>query len=338
MKGIVFAEKGKVVVLKDLEQPRLEKGDIMTRTRVSGVSTGTELNFLTGGCYARPWPVIPGYQNMGEVIEVPSGNSPLRVGQRVYSHYWYRPVEFTYQGRVHNKDAGAHVALRGGPPVHANLIPLPDDIVDEEASLLSVVCIGMHGARRSGASIGKKVLVMGLGLIGQFAAQSARALGACCHGLGRRAIRLEMAEKLACEKVFDGDDPEIWKKIREEAPYDIIIETTGINAPLDLALECLAGERNEEREMMRQGVLYLMGGRDKIEYTNMLAHPKEAILMHSSHHTRKEIEEALRLRRLGLITIAPLITHRFSPDEAPEVYQRLLQRDPEILGAVFQWS
>jgi threonine dehydrogenase-like Zn-dependent dehydrogenase len=159
---------------------------------------------------------------------------------------------------------------------------LPEDISDEEASLLSAVSIGMHGARRSGASIGKKVLVLGLGMIGQFAAQSA-------------------------------------------------------NAFLDLALECLAGERNEEREMMRQGVLYLMGGREKIEYTNMLAHPKEAILMHSSHHTRKEVHEALRLRRLGIINIAPLITHRFSPDEAPNVYQRLLEGDPDMLGVVFKW-
>ena len=337
MKGIVFAEKGKVVVLKDMAAPRLESGDVMTKTTVTGVTAGTELNFLTGGCYSRPWPVIPGYQNVGEVIEVSSQDSPLEVGQRVYSHYWYRPVRFTYRGKEFTRDPGAHVELRGGPPVHPNLIPLPDDISDEAASLLSVVCIGIHGARRSGASIGKKVLVLGLGLIGQFAAQSARALGACCHGLGRRRLRLEMAEKLACEKVFDGNAPDVWAQIRDESPYDIIIETTGVNALLDRALECLAGERNEEREMMRQGVVCLMGGRDRVEYTNMLAHPKEAILMHSSHHTRQEVYEALRLRRMGIIKIAPLITHRFSPEEAPEVYHRLLEHDPQMLGVVFKW-
>jgi threonine dehydrogenase-like Zn-dependent dehydrogenase len=70
----------------------------------------------------------------------------------------------------------------------------------------------------------------------------------------------------------------------------------------------------------------------------MLAHPKEAILMHSSHHTRKEVYEALRLKRLGIIKIAPLITHRFSPDEAPEVYRRLLTGDSEVLGVVFKWQ
>jgi 2-desacetyl-2-hydroxyethyl bacteriochlorophyllide A dehydrogenase len=337
MKGIVFAEKGKVVVLEDLASPKLETGDVMIRTRVSGVTAGTELNFLTGGCYAQPWPILPGYQNVGEVIEISAKDGPLEIGQRVYSHYWYRPVRFAYRGKEYTRDAGAHLELRCGPPIHANLIPLPEDISDEEASLLSAVSIGMHGARRSGASIGKKVLVLGLGMIGQFAAQSARALGACCHGLDISRFRLEMAKEFACEKVFDGNADDVWEQIQNESPYDIIIETTGVNAFLDRALECLAGERNEEREMMRQGVLYLMGGREKIEYTNMLAHPKEAILMHSSHHTRKEVHEALRLRRLGIINIAPLITHRFSPDEAPNVYQRLLEGDPDMLGVVFKW-
>jgi 2-desacetyl-2-hydroxyethyl bacteriochlorophyllide A dehydrogenase len=338
MKGIVFAEKGKVVVLNDLSNPKLEDKDVMTKTLVSGVTAGTELNFLTGGCYSKPWPVLPGYQNVGKVVETYSSDSPLKVGQRVYSHYWYRPVQFSYQGKQYTHDAGAHVEFRGGSPIHPNLIPLPDDISDEEASVLSVVCVGMHGARRSGASIGKKVLVLGMGLIGQFAAQTARALGACCHGMARSDLRLEMAKALSCEMVFDGKDPKVWDRIAKEAPYDIIIETTGSNDLLDPSLRCLAGERNEEREMMRQGVLYLMGGRDKIEYTNMLGHPKEAILMHSSHHTRKEVYEALRLRKLGILKIAPLITHRFSPDEAPEVYKRLLSGDPKILGCVFTWQ
>ncbi len=338
MKGIVFAEKGKVVVLNDLSTPKLENKDVMTKTLVSGITAGTELNFLTGGCYSKPWPVLPGYQNVGKVVETLSSDSPLRVGQRVYSHYWYRPVQFVYQGKEYTYDAGSHLEFRGGPPIHPNLIPLPDDISDEEAAILSVVCIGMHGARRSGASIDKKVLILGLGLIGQFAAQGARALGACCHGIDKIDIRLEKAKELSCEMVFDGKDSGVWDKIAKEAPYDIVIETTGSNMLLDYALKYLAGERNEEREMMRQGVIYLMGGRDKIEYTNMLAHPKEAILMHSSHHTRKEVYEALRLKRLGIIKIAPLITHRFSPDEAPEVYKRLLNGDPKILGCVFKWQ
>ena len=342
MKGIVFGGKGKVVTLDDISPPDLQPGDIMTRTRMTGITAGTELNFLLGGCYSRPWPVIPGYQNVGEVIKVTSPDSPLKVGQRVYSHYWYRPLRFTYEGKSYLQDetalgAGAHVEYRGGPPLHPNLIPLGDDISDEEAAFLSVVCIGMHGATRTGASIGKKVLVIGLGMIGQFAAQAARASGACVHALGRRRIRLDLAEKFSSERVFDAGDASVWGEIRKEAPYDIIIETTG-SQDLDRALECLAGERNEAREMVRQGTLYLMGGRDTISYTNILAHRKEAILMHSSHHTRKEVDEALRLRRLGLLHIVPLITHRFTPDEAAHVYGRLLKGEPEMLGVVFKWS
>ena len=68
MKGIVFTEKGKIHVIDNISSPKLEHGDVLTKTRIRGVSTGTELNFLTGGCYSQPWPVIPGYQNVGTVI------------------------------------------------------------------------------------------------------------------------------------------------------------------------------------------------------------------------------------------------------------------------------
>ena len=35
--------------------------------------------------------------------------------------------------------------------------------------------------------------------------------------------------------------------------------------------------------------------------------------MHRSHHTRKEVHEVLCPRHLGILKIAPLITHEFSP-------------------------
>jgi threonine dehydrogenase-like Zn-dependent dehydrogenase len=247
MKGIVFTDMGKAHVMDNISSPKLTQGDVLTKTRTSGVSTATELNFLTGGCYSQPWPIIPGYQNVGTVIEVIAEELPIYIGNRFYSHYWYRPVEFTYQSKSHTKDAGAHVEYREGPPVHPNLISLPEDIPDEQAALLSVVCIGLHGARRSGASVGKKVLVLELGLIGQFASQVARLLGACCHGFGRRQLCLDLAEKYACERVFSGRELDVWNQIKRESPYDIIIETTGNNEFIDRSLECLTGERDQER-------------------------------------------------------------------------------------------
>ena len=103
------------------------------------------------------------------------------------------------------------------------MIPLPEDIPGEQAALLSVVCIGLHEARRSGASIGKKVLVLGLGLFVQFASQAARLLGACCHGFGRWRLCLDLAEKYACERVFSGREPNVWNQIKREGLYDIVI-------------------------------------------------------------------------------------------------------------------
>ena len=53
--------------------------------------------------------------------------------------------------------------------------------------------------------------------------------------------------------------------------------------------------------------------------------------MHRSHHTRKEVHEVLCPRHLGILKIAPLITHEFSPlaqakNLAGETHEAFLSR------------
>jgi threonine dehydrogenase-like Zn-dependent dehydrogenase len=44
------------------------------------------------------------------------------------------------------------------------------------------------------------------------------------------------------------------------------------------------------------------------------------------------------LLRTGRMEVDGLISHRFTPDEAPEVYARLQTHRSEYLGVLFDWS
>jgi len=36
--------------------------------------------------------------------------------------------------------------------------------------------------------------------------------------------------------------------------------------------------------------------------------------------------------------MAPILSGSFPPAEAPQIYQRLLEKDPELITVAFRWS
>ena len=141
VRAIVFPAANEVELREDLAEPLLGPGDIAVRTTFSGLSVGTERNFLTGGSYGLGFPQLAGYQLAGVVTDVSSDVTTMGPGDRVFAHlFWNRP----FPGETFAW-LGAHASLHTGPatgPIHR----LPDDVADDEASLLSIASIGLCSA------------------------------------------------------------------------------------------------------------------------------------------------------------------------------------------------
>lgn len=324
LKAIVFPAKGHVTLWDELSLPELGPGDLEVRTTYSGVTAGTEKNLLTGGNYSPGFPVLPGYQQVGRIGRIGPAVVDWQVGQRVYAHFWGHP----FIGPAHH-GIGAHVAARVGP-AGGNLIALPEEISDDEAALLSVASIGLHAVRRAGVGLGQRVLIFGLGIIGQFAAQAVRALGGRAIGVDPVAARLAWARQLGCEQTFDHGTPEVWEQLAAAGPFDAVIETTGLNDLVDAVLE--------RALLVPRGSIVLVGGRFRVEYDFNRAQRLEAAILHTTHHENADSLEVIRLLQAGLWQIAPLITHRFRPEEAPDAWRLILGERPEWLGIVFDWT
>lgn len=336
MHAVVSDGAGGAELRDDVPVASLGPGCVRVTTRVTGISAGTESRSIRT---AREPRLIPGYQNVGIVAEVGGDVAGVSAGDRVYTHHWHGmvPPPHPTLGPV-RLASGAQASERVGLAASADLVVLPEWVDDEDAAFLSVSAIGLHTARRGGAGRGQRVLVTGLGLVGLHAVQGARLEGAEVYGLDRLASRLTWARDLGCVRAYDASSADVWAEVADDGPFDVVIETTGVNALMDPILRVVAGERSPAREMVRQGTIVMVGLRDQAQYTFSLAHPKEVILTHTSHHTRKDLDDVLAALRRSEWRISSLVTHRLRPDEAPDFYARAGGGAEDMLGAIVAWA
>lgn len=147
---------------------------VVCRTRMSAISTGTDMKTYHGlqhpeQCY---YPLVPGYENMGVVVE-PGAYAPgLRAGDRVMINECRRYLDCcaAWGGGtllVH-KDA-ANAGGAGDP-----LCRVPDNVSDSDAVLAYLACVPLKGIERFRFRSGDVVAVFGAGMVGVSAAQILR--------------------------------------------------------------------------------------------------------------------------------------------------------------------
>ena len=199
MKSVVQPIKGGPVEVLDVPQPTPEPTEVLVRTLASVISPGTERavtklaqSSLLAKARARPDLVrqvvrkarteglaataqsvrgrlaedLPlGYSAAGEVVEVGSAVSGLRVGQLVATG---------------GAGKANHAEFQAVPGLLC--VPVPDGVPAKDAAFTTVASIALHGLRLAEAGPGSKVVVIGLGLVGQLAARLGMAAG--CDVIG----------------------------------------------------------------------------------------------------------------------------------------------------------
>jgi bacteriochlorophyllide a dehydrogenase len=289
------------------------------------ISPGTELWQSSGRFTWSPtrYPAVPGYQRVGIVEAVGEGVSGYEVGQRVFATVARHAQPLAAQ-------FGAHAAL--APTPAEEVLPLPAGLSDLDASGLVVAQVGLNAAMRSGACPGELVLVVGDGLIGQCAAQAARALGANVIMAGHRPGRLALAEAGGAVGV-NARPGTLADTVREAArgvEVDIILDTA----------QSLASQA-DYAPLLRRGrtrIVYCgftpsgswadMGELQKLELTTHFV----------SGWTRERLAAAADLLAIGRMSLARLVQHQVSPREAATMYQLLRAPGEASVGVVFDWG
>jgi len=205
-------------IIEELPRPQCKQGHVLIRTSKSLISAGTErmlvdfgkANYIdkarqqpekvkmvldkvkTDGLLTTidavksklDQPLPMGYSNVGIVEEVADGITEFKIGDRVLSN-------------------GSHSEMVCVPK---NLVAhIPDEVSDEDASFTVVSSIALQGIRLLNPTIGEKIVVMGLGLIGLISIQILKANGCKVLGMDFDPTKVALANDLGVKSLLLSD-------------------------------------------------------------------------------------------------------------------------------------
>ncbi|MBN9022839.1 MAG: alcohol dehydrogenase catalytic domain-containing protein [Rhizobiales bacterium] len=256
MKAIVITAPGKAA-LREVEPEALGPDDVRIRLLATGIC-GTDVEifdgtmpYFTAGMAA--YPVIPGHEWVGEVVEAGSRVAAFRPGDRVVGECsvgclrcatcragdYHRCAERTETGILNR--SGGFAELVTFPALFLHRIDASVPL--ESAAMVEPAAVAFNGVRRSGVTPRDHVAVFGDGPIGLLVAMMARACGAArVTVVGATPHRLALARSLVADSVVDiNRTPDVAAALAGAAgPPTVAIEATGNPAAVESALASVA--------------------------------------------------------------------------------------------------
>ena len=241
MKALVFEAPDKPVVT-DVDMPSITDNEVMVRTRTVGICHSDYE--LLAGRYIIPisYPVTPGHEWCGEIIEVGKAVKDFKPGDRVVGECVVRTPE-----RLHHFGFSMHGADREFFNVNPQwLHKLPDAVDDKRGALIEPFTCGFYAVLRSGGTnASETVVVSGGGTIGLVSAAAAIGMGARVIVVDPIPTRREIALKLGADAAVDPSDGGAPERIRELTGgkgADLVVEASGHDASLAAVLDFVREE------------------------------------------------------------------------------------------------
>jgi len=320
---------GKANLLEKAVQQPDRVRQVLTKMMTDGIRPTLENVFSR---LDQPLPL--GYCNVGRVIDTGPGVEGFQTGQRVISN-------------------GRHAEVVAVP---LNLLAaVPDAVSDEEAAFTVLGSIALQGIRLAAPTLGECIVVTGLGLVGLMTAQLLVANGCRVMGIDLDPAKLELARTFGAEVVdlSAGMDPvAAASRFSRDRGVDAVIITaaTKSNEPVHQAAQMsrkrgriiLVGvtglelSRNDfyEKELTFQvSCSYGPGRYDSSYEIDGVDYPVGFVRWTE----QRNFEAVLDMMAGGRLDVRPLISHRFSVDDASEAYE-LVDSPKPSLGILLEYS
>src|SRR5919112_1226357 len=342
-------------VVADVPAPVAQRGRVLVRAAASLVSAGTERAFvelgrksLVGKAKERPdlvRKVVEKVRNEGLLNTLQSVREKLDESHAL--GYSAAGIVVEVGEGVTEFRAGERVACAGtGYAAHAELLSVPKNLcvrlpegVDFESAAFSTLgAIALQGVRLAEPTLGESVVVIGLGLIGQLAAQLLRANGCRVFGVDLDASKVELAKRLGADDgcaAGPGVKAAVSKWSRGRGADAVVITAaTQSDEPVELAGEIsrlrgrvvavgLVGmnvprQSYFQRELSLRVSMSYGPGRYDPEYEER---GHDYPLPYVRWTEGRNVEAFLDLVASGRVDVRPLVTHRFTIEEGERAYR-----------------
>ena len=231
---------------------------------------------------------------------------------------------------------------------------VPDGVTFEQASYAGVGAIALEGVRLARVTLGERVLVVGLGLIGQLTVGMLKAQGCRVMGIDIDPRKLDLARAFGADDVGVGAPRDAIAAFSGGRGVDAVIITaaTDSNEPIELA----ADVARVKGRIVLVGVTGLNIPRPpffakELEFTVSSslgpgrmdpAYEDKGVdypFGHVRWTTQRNMSAVLDLIAMGKLPVEKLTTHKFPIERAPAAYEVITGRTKEpFFGVVLEYD
>jgi L-iditol 2-dehydrogenase len=205
---------------------------------------------------------------------------------------------------------------------------LPDSLSFSDAAMLEAVSVALHAVKLSRIRGGETALVIGAGMIGLLLLQAARGAG-CSRVLVADvdATRLKLAAELGAEATLHLSGADLVREtlhLTAGRGVDVVFEAVGRSETVATAIDCV-----------RKGGMVTLIGNIAPQVTIPLQKVvTRQVCLQGSCASAGEYPEAIELVSSGKIKVAPLITAVAPLQDGPQWFERLYQREPNLMKVI----
>ena len=335
MKAVVV-ERPHQVSYREVDEPAVGPDEVLVASREAGLCR-TDIEVMTGIFTDPRWvqfPVIPGHEWSGTVVEVGANVEAVRAGDRVVCEgligcqrcapcrrgdtHWCERIQalgFTRPGGY------AELVTVPARVVHR----LPDHVSFDAGVLIEPASVVLHGLEKAWPQPGETVGVIGIGTLGSLAITLLRLHSpARLVAYGIREAELELALRLGADDVV---------LVREREPVagelDLVIDTSGAPDAIALAAElCRPGGRAV--------LLGIAGEGRSLTLPSDLLTGKDMALIGSLAYPATVWSRVVGLVSDRVLELDAIVTHRFPAAEFQEAVRFMDDRDGVVAKIVLE--
>lgn len=306
--------------------PQIGPGELLVQLQACGICASDVMEW-----YMQPRaPLYPGHEPVGVVVEVGDGVSQFAVGQRVFVHHHVPCMvcHFCQRGsysqcqtfRATRLDPGGLAEYIRVPALNVQLdvLPIPDDLSFEAATLIEPLGCCVRGIDRTSMRPGDSVLILGAGSNGLMLALLARQRGAGRVMIGDPiAYRCQRAIEIGVDHALDPQTAPILEQVvalNDGRKPDIVIVTPSSISAMQQGIELCGGGGTV--------LLFAPSGPTKELPISPNRFFFQEITLRTSYSAGPyDTRLALDMLRNGRLQPETIITHRFPLQDAARAFQ-----------------
>jgi len=329
--------------MAEMPAPAIGPDEVLIRVKACGIC-GSDVHGYDGSSGRRIPPLVMGHEASGVVAETGAGVKDLRVGERVTfdSTVYCGACFHCARGEVNLCDNrqvlgvscgdyrrhGAFAEFVAAP--RRIVYRLPEGLPFEHAAMIEAVSVAVHAASLTPVKPGDTAVVIGSGMIGLLTMQALRAAG-CARviAVDVDAGRLALARKLGADEALNSRETDAAKEVVRLTGgrgADVAAEAVGATEPIQTAIA----------SVRKGGAVTLIGNvTPKVELPLQQVVTRQ-IRLQGSCASAGEYPACMDLMARGAIRVEELITARAPLEEGARWFERLYNREPNLMKVVLE--